>query len=313
MPTSCPYCNSAKSLLVGNVYCSRHSPPMETLQSGALILRSNNVESEDHVSRLSIRCILNGYQYYRLGNHDHMIGPDNYLIINKGQTYRTAFKADQPLEMMLVAFQPGFAEQVLYSAITPADQLLDNPYCHNPLPVVFFEQAYPRDAHITRTFAFLKRYIDTEATERDPVDMDGLYEGLLLRLLHNHRDIYRTIERLSPARFSTRVELYRRLSLAKEYIDAHLHTDIHLDRAAQEACLSKYHFLRVFKEVYGQTPHNYIVQKRLERAQFLLRSTGESVVTICRTVGFEDPGSFGRLFRRFFGITPTLYRNAVSN
>lgn len=276
-------------------------------------MRSHNLESEDHVSRLSIRCVLNGYQYYRLGNHDHMIGPDNYLIINKGQTYRTAFKASHPVEMMLVAFQPGFAEQVLYSAVTPADKLLDNPYEHNSLPVVFFEQAYPQDPLIARAFSFLKYYIDQDASERDQVDMDALYQSLLMRLLHNHRNIYRTIEKLSPAKFSTRVELYRRLSLAKDYIDAHVHTDIRLDGAAQEACLSKYHFLRLFREVYGQTPHRYVMQQRLQRAQFLLRSTSDSVSTICRAVGFEDPGSFGRLFRRAFGLTPTIYRDTITN
>jgi AraC family transcriptional regulator len=286
---------------------------METLQSGALIMRSNNLESEDHVSRLSIRCVLNSYQYYRLGSHDHMIGPENYLVINKGQTYRTAFKAAHPVEMMLVAFQPGFAEQVLYSAVTPADILLDNPHEPNPLPVTFFEQAYPQDDYITRTFSFLKYYIDQDAGERLPVDMDALYTGLLMRLLHNHRDIYRTIEKLSPAKRSTRVELYRRLSLAKDYIDAHVHTDIPLELAAHEACLSKYHFLRMFREVYGQTPHRYIMHQRLRRAQFLLRSTSDSVSTICRTVGFEDPGSFGRLFRRTFGITPALYRSTATN
>lgn len=276
-----------------------------------MVLRSNNLESEEHVSRLSIRCVLNGYQYYRLGSHDHMIGPDNYLLINQGQTYRTTFRAPYPVEMMLVAFQPGFAEQLLYSAVTPTDKLLDTPYGHTALPVMFFEQAYPKDPFISRTFAFLKQYID--ADERDPVDMDALYTGLLMRLLHNHRNIYHTIEGLSPARRSTRVELYRRLALAKDYIDAHLHTDVSLDRAAREACLSKYHFLRMFREVYHQTPHRYMMHQRLKRAQFLLRTTGDSVGAICRTVGFEDHGSFGRLFRRAFGVTPKSYRNSVAN
>lgn len=311
MAATCDYCMSAKSVLVGNVYCSKHHPSMEPLRSGALLLRSSSMESEEHVSRLSIRCVLNGHQYYRLGSHDHMISPDTYLIINQGQTYKTSFAADYEIEMLLVAFQPDFAEQLLYSLVTPDDRLLDNPFGSSKQPVLFFEQAYPVSPHIRRTFARLRDYI--AAPHAQDVDLDTLYTNLLTHLLYAHRDVHHTIGQLSPVKHSTRVELYRRLTVAKDYIDAHLHTDIDLDTVSRIACISKYHFLRLFREAYGRTPHRYITERRLERAAFLLKQTGRPVTEICREVGFEDGGSFGRLFRRTYGRTPTLYRRHTAN
>ncbi len=311
MAAHCDYCMSAQSILVGNVYCSRHHQSMNIMDSGALLLKSTAIESGDHISRLSIRCVLNGMQYYRLGSHDHVITPDSYLLINQGETYRTAFAADYEVEMMLVAFRPGFAEDLLYGLVTPDDQLLDNPFDTCSQPVLFFEQVYPQDPYIVRTFARLREYISSSSGDR--TELDSIYTGLLLRLLQNHRNLSSTIASLSPVKHSTRVELYRRLSMAKDYIDAHLHTDISLDTIARVACISKYHFLRLFKEVYHTTPHRYITAQRLSRAAFLLKKTARPVASIYREVGFEDGGSFGRLFRRSFGTTPVSYRLSVQN
>lgn len=310
MTAYCDYCMSARSVLVGNVYCSRHHASMDTLDSGALILSSREMESTDHVSRLSIRCVLNGTQYYKLGRNDYVITPTSYLLINQGQIYRTAFSADHNVDMMLVAFKPGFAEQLLYGLVTPDDKLLDNPF-DSAQPVLFFEQTYPQDPYIVGIFAQLRQYIF--ASTRDRTALDSLYTGLLLRLLDSHRALYRTITAMSPAKHSTKVELYRRLSIAKDYIDAHLHDDIHLDTVSRIACISKYHFLRLFKEVYGITPHRYITTQRLQRAALLLQTTARPVSTIHCDVGFEDGGSFSRLFRRSFGTTPSAYRLASQN
>src|SRR6187397_2286313 len=92
--SSCPYCNSAQSLLLGNVYCSHQGKPMEQLETGTLFIKSKRLEeTSDHVSRLSIRCILNGEQHYKVNMHDHRITPDTYLVVNQGQHYKTSFQS----------------------------------------------------------------------------------------------------------------------------------------------------------------------------------------------------------------------------
>lgn len=283
---------------------------MQQLETGTLFIKARKLEeTADHESRLSIRLMLNGRQYYRVGNHDHLVTPDNYLVINQGQRYRTSFHGETEQEMILAAFQPGFAEGLLHALVTPRDQLLDNPFHHNMQPVQFFEKTYDADPFIGQLFSLLRKMMNEDMALRKEADLDGIYTALLARLLDVHRHTGKEIGRLGSAKLSTRAELYRRLSIARDYLDAHLYRRVGVEEAATAACLSVHHFKRAFKELFGITPHRYHVQQRLESAKQLLRHGRMSVGEICHLVGFEDDSSFIRLFRLHYGYTPGANRS----
>ena len=103
-----------------------------------------------------------------------------------------------------------------------------------------------------------------------------------------------------------KVYLYRRIVQAKLFIDNNYPENIDLDNIADEAFFSKFHFIRQFKKIYGQTPHHYLRTVRIEKAMQLLR-TDRSVSETCYTVGFESLGSFSSLFKRIVGTTPSAY------
>jgi len=100
--------------------------------------------------------------------------------------------------------------------------------------------------------------------------------------------------------------LYRRIVQAKLFIDEHYASAIDVSQVATEASFSKFHFLRLFKSIYGSTPHRYLTRVRLEAAKRLL-ATGTSVSETCELVGFESMGSFSSLFTRHEGIQPSAY------
>jgi AraC-like DNA-binding protein len=77
---------------------------------------------------------------------------------------------------------------------------------------------------------------------------------------------------------------------------------------AAVACLSPNHFLRTFKQLFHQTPHQYLISKRLEEARRLLSLTEMPVTDVCFSVGFESLGSFSWLFRHRTGVSPEAYR-----
>jgi AraC-like DNA-binding protein len=79
---------------------------------------------------------------------------------------------------------------------------------------------------------------------------------------------------------------------------------------ARAAHLSPAHFSRAFRRAFGETPHQYLLTRRLERAAALLRNTDRSVADICFTVGLRSVGSFTTSFGRAFGLSPTAYRGA---
>ncbi len=119
-----------------------------------------------------------------------------------------------------------------------------------------------------------------------------------------------SIEALPALRVATREELYRRLHNARDYIAATYHQPITLDEIARVACLSPTHFLRTFKQLFRQTPHQYLTAQRLRQAQKRLLTTDQSITEICYAVGFESVGSFSWLFRRHTGHSPAHYRSA---
>src|SRR5438309_2838210 len=102
----------------------------------------------------------------------------------------------------------------------------------------------------------------------------------------------------------------RHLLRAKDLADARFFEPLDVDDLAHAAGLSRAHFSREFRRAFGETPHQYLLTRRLERAAALLRSTDRTVADICFTVGLSSVGSFTTSFGRTYGFTPTAYRAA---
>ncbi len=102
----------------------------------------------------------------------------------------------------------------------------------------------------------------------------------------------------------------RHLLRAKDLADARYFEHLGVDDLAAAAGLSRAHFSREFRRVFGEPPHSYLLTRRLERAAALLRTTDRSVADICLSVGLQSIGSFTTSFTRTFGMSPTAYRAA---
>ncbi|MBC7813646.1 MAG: helix-turn-helix transcriptional regulator [Burkholderiales bacterium] len=102
-----------------------------------------------------------------------------------------------------------------------------------------------------------------------------------------------------------------RIRIARGYIDHHYDAPITLEHVSDAAGYSRYHFIRLFRAVYKQTPHQYLVLRRIKRAKELLRSSDMPITDICVQVGFESLGSFSTLFRRMVGLAPGAYRSSA--
>jgi AraC-like DNA-binding protein len=100
----------------------------------------------------------------------------------------------------------------------------------------------------------------------------------------------------------------RHLLKAKDLADARYWERLDVDRLAEAAGLSRAHFSREFRAAFGESPHAYLLTRRMERAAALLRNTDRSVAEVCFSVGLRSVGSFTTSFRRTYGVSPTEYR-----
>ncbi len=101
----------------------------------------------------------------------------------------------------------------------------------------------------------------------------------------------------------------RHLLKAKDLVDARYFEALSVDDLARTAGLSRAHFSREFRSAFGESPHAYLLTRRLERAASLLRNTDRSVTDICFSVGLQSVGSFTTSFTRTYGTSPAAYRS----
>ncbi|MDO8213958.1 helix-turn-helix transcriptional regulator [Conexibacter sp. CPCC 206217] len=100
----------------------------------------------------------------------------------------------------------------------------------------------------------------------------------------------------------------RHLLRAKDLADARYFESLRVEDLARAAGLSRAHFSEQFRRAFGESPHAYLLTRRLERAAALLRTTDRSVADVCLSVGLRSVGSFTTSFTRTYGVSPTAYR-----
>ncbi|MEW6992583.1 helix-turn-helix domain-containing protein [Colwelliaceae bacterium 6441] len=101
---------------------------------------------------------------------------------------------------------------------------------------------------------------------------------------------------------------FKRLNAGRDYIADNYQAQLSLSDMAKSSYMSPYHFLRVFKDTYGETPNEFLIRHRVEQAKKMLITENFSVSEICEKVGYASLGSFSSLFLKKTGMAPTLYR-----
>jgi len=102
--------------------------------------------------------------------------------------------------------------------------------------------------------------------------------------------------------------ILQRLARARDFIDHCYDHPLSLEQISEKACFSRYHFLRLFRQAFNKTPHQYLIECRIEKAKQLLRANELRVTDVCFEVGFQSLGSFSSLFHRYVGHAPIIYR-----
>jgi AraC family transcriptional regulator len=260
----------------------------------------------EHWGPLSIKCVFQGREVYQSERIRYTVEPDSYLILNTGQLYSSSIATREETESFVVFFRPNFVEEVLTSLITSDDRLLDEPKRILGRPVTFFEGLHRHDCLISPMLSYLRT--ESQRETATPGWFEEQYHRLLERLLQAHRGVCTEIEALASKRLSTRVEIYRRLRRARDFIDADYRQKIRIEDMANAACMAPHHFLRLFKQAFGVTPHQYLTRRRLEVARKILTTSDVPVTQVCLDIGFDSLGSFSTLFTHRFGVSPRAFR-----
>ncbi len=140
--------------------------------------------------------------------------------------------------------------------------------------------------------------------------IEYLYWLLLERLVDSQKQLVNNIRNIPKIRLSTKTELYKRLTRAKDYLDSCYTRDISLEELARLSFMNNTYFLRQFRNYYQITPRQYLIKRRMESARKYLETNRTiSITEICSMVGYSDLSSFSKLFKQYYSLSPEQYRD----
>jgi len=261
---------------------------------------SKDVSYPEHWGPLSIKCTIKGIEHYQCNNRFYSVDKDAYLVFNDSQYYSSYIYSDTETESFTVNFSSQFQQCVLQGLTNKIDE------SHSIKDFECIEKLYMHDDFMT---PLLKTLYQASIVKNQNVDfITEVYYSLFESLFLQQAKLKHEIKKVKAVKYSTQVELYKRLNYAKDFIQSCYMKEINLNDIASVACLNNAYFLREFKKYFGLSPHQYIIQLRLNAAKNLLETTSKGIAEICFEVGYSDVTSFSKLFKKNFSLTPAMYR-----
>jgi len=270
-------------------------------------------EPENHVvsdfaGPLSIKFMLDGRGFWQTPGGLFCVEGNAFLVLNEGQVYSLHMGGGEPRESFCPMFASGFvaeAERVLRAS---EDILLDQPEPPAAPGPGFFEHVRSSNPNLLGQLRRMRDVFCRGVDDAADAWLEEQFHALAEQLIRIERGEKARRALVPAVRLATREELFSRLHRARDFMHAHATRPLALAEIARAGCLSPHHFLRLFRALFGCTPHRYLTRLRIERACALLRSTDRTVTEVCLELGFESLGSFSRLFRREVGVPPASFR-----
>ena len=258
-------------------------------------------EFEQTFRGYSIKFVRQGEEIYVVNGREHRVRAGEFLLTNPHCRGTGRLSSATPVVGLCIDLRPAVLAEVL-AARGPAANDLDLPpdLAVTLASAPFYECRF--DAHRTALGRLLRQSADSIGlhTRNDPESLYALAEGYVTA----YGEIARQLRAVGAVRPATRHELHRRLERGREFIETSFTRPIAVPDAARAAQLSTCRYYRLFKQVYGISPHQFILQRRLELGRSLLGSGQCTVTEAALRTGFADIFSFSKAYKQRFGISP---------
>lgn len=208
----------------------------------------------------------------------------------------------------LLFFKSRLPDLIQQSLIHGDDVPLDETVDTLPFDFSFLERMH-HDPDLHQTISSLIA-LGSNCSSFASLKADIIIRNLFEDLLKENQDAFRLSKNIHAMKAATRLEIFKRVSLAKDWMEENFHSNITLEEIAALAAMNSQHFLRMFRQIYHITPHQYLIELKLKKAKHLLDTTQQTVTEICHAIGFESIFSFSVLFKKRFDFAPSHFRKA---
>ncbi|MFZ6012541.1 MAG: helix-turn-helix domain-containing protein [Bacteroidota bacterium] len=227
---------------------------------------------------------------------------EGFFFVTNHDQYYTLSVERQPALTANIHFSEYLVDEVFQSLSDSPEKLLENKFFPPLVRREFYNKLYHKDENTSR---LIRELCNTSHDEL--LRQEKLFE-LLAHLIREDKQIQRTAAELPVIKNATRQELMKRLLCSADYIHDSLNRNLSLEELAHSACLSKFHFLRLFKVTFGKTPHQFLNHVRVQKGKEMLLHSKTDVRDIAHELGFAHASAFSRVFFSQVGVYPSQFR-----
>lgn len=259
----------------------------------------------EHFTALGIVAMLKGKGQFKINDETVTLDENAFLIVNRGSKLSFVLQGSENIPVLL------------YFNTILCDLLTGSLFYRNVSVDAEREiEAYDFSLleHLHFQHATLKNHLPwlinlgSSCSSFHALKADMLLRNLLDNIIAENYAAVTVSKNLDVVKQSTRKTLYKRLTVARQWMEANCTAAFTVDHVADIAMLNTHHFLRLFKKAFRVTPHQYLIDLRMKLASDLLISTNSPVSAICQDVGFESLSSFSTLFKARCGNSPAQFR-----
>lgn len=271
---------------------------------------SSNVSLGNYTykSAFSIKYVLSGYENYNVEGREFCIKPGQHLLVNNNSQVTTLPARGEALSIFIDPETIAEVRQLQTSS--DVEYALSNVQAGQKNQTIIRENVYTlENENLHRRLGQLSRtLLSSEAKGYRDIDPEFFYD-LSLALLQDQEKHSNRLHLLEGKKSSTIQEQYDRLIVGWQYLHDNWNRPFSLSLTASAACLSSYHFHRLFKNVFGLTPYLYHQKIQMEKAVVMLGDKHMSVSEIAYSLGFNSTSAFGRSFKKYHQKSPSFYRS----
>jgi AraC family transcriptional regulator len=268
-----------------------------------LNVSATNIVRDNIRGPLSLFTNISGTSIVEISNRRVPVTEEFFFLTNHDQYYTLEIDKGKRAETFNIHFGDYFCEQTFNSLSQKPGQLLDNHFQLSSGSIEFHNKLHHCDAATQSVIMEIRNGI-----AEGSIWLEEKLYSLIENLLKKEKDLVRIKSRLPALKSSTREEILKRMMVVSDYIHAHLDEDLSLEELANVGCISKFHFLRLFKIAFDKTPYQFINEERVRKGRRMIQHTRFTINEIAHSLGFSNPSSFSRMFFNQTGVYPTQLR-----
>ena len=259
----------------------------------------DRIDTEIDFNGFGVKYVASGQETYHINGKKYQVKEGDYIIGNDFTKAAVHINQSEPVQGLCIDISAG-----IISEVASFHEVTEQDLSEFLLSEQFFVNRY-NVKNTTLGYSLIE--INDKIKKGNFVHSlhdEELFYSLAESVIMDQRFVFNQLSKLNFKKHETNQELLRALLKAKEVMDTTLFDAIRLDDLALTSGLSKYHFIRLFKSVFGISPYQYIKHRKLDLARMQLLK-GSRVVDVAVQFGYPDTPSFSKAFKQLFGLNPS--------